>query len=44
MFNQIEAADADNGYKSMWMKSSADKVLEAYLRYVFQCFFMGYAI
>ncbi len=34
MLYQIDAADAEDGYKSMWLKNSADKVIEADLRYM----------
>jgi hypothetical protein len=38
----IDTADADDGHKSMRLKSSDDKVIEAALHYVFRCFDYDY--
>ena len=36
MFYQMDTADADDGHKSMWLKGSADKVIESDLHYMFR--------
>ncbi len=41
MLHQTDAADADDGHKSMWLKSSADKVIEADLHFMLRCFDYG---
>jgi len=33
-FINIDAADAGDGHRSMWLKSSADKVIEANRHYM----------
>ena len=35
MLHQIDAADAEDGNKRMWLKSSVDKVIEADLQIFF---------
>ena len=42
MLHQIDTADAEDGHKSMWLKSSADKVIEANLLFIQQCFVYSY--
>ena len=38
MLYQTDAADAEYGYKSMRLKSSADKVIESDLHFILRCF------
>ncbi len=37
MLYQIDAADAEDGHKRMWLKGSVDKVIEADMHYVLRC-------
>ncbi len=38
MLHQIDAADAEDGDKRMWLKSSVDKVIEADMHYYLDTF------
>lgn len=44
MFHQINASDADDGYKKMWLKSAVDKVIEADMLSMRQCSVYGLRI